>query len=284
MTGESHQESAQSDPAMTIGVFSRRTRLSPKALRLYDRIGLLTPAEVDRENGYRHYRESQLERARMIGLLRRIDMPLAKVAEILAVSPEAGADILADYWNGAQATMMARYDLAFHLHNRMLGKEGPYEMFEVKERDVPEQFLLTEQRHITAPELPNWIPESFTRLMASAAAHGGVRAAPIVVYHGEINEDSDGPAEAGVPIDPAQASSVSVPGRIEPAHREAYVTLRKAQVVFPQILSAYDAVEKWIRDNGKTVAGSPREVNFGDWMTSGPDDEVIDVAFPIASE
>ena len=282
MTSETHQESAQTDPAMTIGVFSRRTRLSPKALRLYERIGLLVPAEVDRETGYRHYRESQLEVARMIALLRRIDMPLAKVAEILAVPPHQGAGILADYWNEAQATMTARYELASHLHNRMLGKEGQYEMYEIKERDVPEQFLLTEQRHIAAPDLPPWIEASITRLIESAAKYGGVRAAPIVVYHGEINEDSDGPAEAGVPIDPEQASSVTVPGRIEPAHREAYVTLRKAQVAFPQIISAYDAVEKWIRDNGKTVTGPPREVNFGDWVTSGPDDEIVDVAFPIA--
>jgi MerR family regulatory protein len=60
-----------------IGAFSRRSRLSPKALRLYDRIGLLTPASVDEANGYRRYREAQLATARLIALLRRLDMPLA---------------------------------------------------------------------------------------------------------------------------------------------------------------------------------------------------------------
>jgi hypothetical protein len=43
-----------------IGVFARRSRLSPKALRLYDRLGLLVPAHVDEESGYRRYDESQL--------------------------------------------------------------------------------------------------------------------------------------------------------------------------------------------------------------------------------
>jgi DNA-binding transcriptional MerR regulator len=45
---------------LTIGAFARRARLSPKALRLYDRLGILSPAAVDEHNGYRRYRESQL--------------------------------------------------------------------------------------------------------------------------------------------------------------------------------------------------------------------------------
>ncbi|MHB8896669.1 MAG: MerR family DNA-binding transcriptional regulator, partial [Candidatus Geothermincolia bacterium] len=35
------------DGMFTIGEFSRMTRLSVKALRLYDEHGLLTPAQVD---------------------------------------------------------------------------------------------------------------------------------------------------------------------------------------------------------------------------------------------
>jgi len=38
---------------MTTGEFSRRSQLSIKALRLYDRQGLLRPAVVDERNGYR---------------------------------------------------------------------------------------------------------------------------------------------------------------------------------------------------------------------------------------
>lgn len=54
-----------------------------------------------------------------------------------------------------------------------------------------------------------------------------------------------------------------------------------AQVAFPQILTARDAVERWITDNGRQVGGPPREVSFTDVMAAGPDDEVTDIAFPI---
>ncbi|MEV8633082.1 MerR family DNA-binding transcriptional regulator [Streptosporangium sp. NPDC051023] len=40
---------------LTIGAFARAARLSPKALRLYDELGLLLPAAVDGDSGYRFY-------------------------------------------------------------------------------------------------------------------------------------------------------------------------------------------------------------------------------------
>ncbi len=64
---------------LTIGAFARASRLSPKALRLYDSLGLLKPAHVDEVSGYRFYRPDQLERARLVAWLRRIGMPLARI-------------------------------------------------------------------------------------------------------------------------------------------------------------------------------------------------------------
>ena len=46
---------------ISIGEFARRSRLSLKALRLYDERGVLVPARVDRASGYRYYDTAQLE-------------------------------------------------------------------------------------------------------------------------------------------------------------------------------------------------------------------------------
>ena len=50
-------------------------------------MGVLSPAEVNPANGYRQYRESQLEDARLIARLRKLDMPLAIVGEIVDTLP-----------------------------------------------------------------------------------------------------------------------------------------------------------------------------------------------------
>ncbi|MCE6998009.1 MerR family transcriptional regulator [Saccharothrix sp. S26] len=263
-----------------IGEFARRSRLSVKALRLYERQGLLRPAAVEPGNGYRRYGEDQLATARLVLLLRRLDMPLAVVARIVAAPEDERARLLTEYWDAVEHRMAVQRGLAAHLRVVLSGGKGLVEMYEVKQRDVPEQVVLTEQRHLFQPALVDWINASMDRLVKAAQEHGGVADAPFVVYHGEVNEDSDGPVEACVPIGAAQPPS-GVAARVEPAHREAYVRLTKAQVAFPQILSAYDAVAMWIKDNGHVVHDAPREVYFADFDAAGPDDEVCDIAFPM---
>ena len=76
---------------LTIGAFARVTRLTAKALRLYDQLGLLPPAAVDSDNGYRYYRPDQVDRARLVGWLRRMGLPLARIGEVLALPPDQAA-------------------------------------------------------------------------------------------------------------------------------------------------------------------------------------------------
>jgi DNA-binding transcriptional MerR regulator len=276
------------DLLLTIGVFAKRCRLSMKALRLYDRLGLLTPADVDPENGYRRYRESQLATARLIVMLRRLDMPLTQVADIISAPGPEAADRLATYWNALEKRVASQRELASHLRSRLSGSEEPLEYPDVLVRDVPEQLVLVEQQHVPVEELPAWIDAAMSRLFAASRHHGGVAGHPFVVYYGEVNEDSDGPAEACVPIAPTSDPDAALPDsaathalRFEPAHREAYVRLRKAQVAFPQILSAYDGVARWAAANNVDITGAPREVYFVDFKSAGASDEVCDVAFPV---
>lgn len=267
---------------MTIGAFSHRSMLSPKALRLYERQGLLVPAEVDPDNGYRHYRERQVADARLIARLRKLDMPLATVAEVMAAPPDRRSDVLVAWWDATERALAARRTLLVHLLIALAGKERSFDMVEIIERDADEQIVLTEQRHTTVKGLNDWLDDVMPRLHTVAANLGGTAGPAFIIYHGEVNEESDGPVEVCVPITADQRSHTTAASRTEPAHREAYTRIRKAQVAFPQILEAYDAVEHWIASNGKQITASPREIYFTDFMAAGPDDEVVDIAFPIA--
>jgi DNA-binding transcriptional MerR regulator len=271
----------QADPFLSIGLFARRSRLSMKALRLYDRLGLLTPARIDQASGYRRYRESQLATARLVVMLRRLGMPLAQVTEVVSAPGPQAAALISSYWEGIERRVASQRELAAHLRIRLLGGEGRFGMFEIREREVPEQLVLTEQRHVQVTDLSGWIGAAMMRLMKTAERHGGVSRETFVIYHGDVNEDSDGPVEVCVPIALAQETSVDAAMRHEPAHREAYVRLVKAQVEFPQILSAYDAVAEWLSSHGRSAAGPPREVYFADFGAADPTDEVCDVAFPV---
>ncbi|MCH0562092.1 MULTISPECIES: MerR family transcriptional regulator [unclassified Streptomyces] len=279
------------DDLLTIGAFAARARLSAKALRMYDRLGLLAPARVDPASGYRYYRVGQIERARTIALLRQLDMPLAVVAEVLAADGPEGAERLTAYWADAEARFAARRTLAEFLRGRLSGRNSEmYEKFTVNTVEVPAQVVIAEKRHTLADELPAWIGASLGRLEAAARECGGVAGAPFVVYHAEVSTESDGPAESCVPVADetaarawarAQGRSWQTAVRVEPARRLAYTRITKAQVAHPQILAAFEAVEAWMKERGLSCDGPCREVYFADWDTAGPDDPVCDVAFPV---
>ena len=275
-------EGVAPDRRLTIGEFARRSMLSSKALRLYDRQGLLVPAEVDPDSRYRRYREHQLADARLIARLRRLDMPLAVIADVMAAPPDRRSDLLVAWWDDMERRLAGKRELLVHLLITLSGKERSFDMYEIDERDIPEAVVLTEQRHVTVHGLTDWFDECMPRLHELAERSGGIAGPAFIIYHGEVNEESDGPVEVCVPIAPEQSTVNGAPTRIEPAHREAYTRIRKAQVAFPQILDAYEAVEQWIAKHNRQISAAPREVYFTDFMGAGPDDEVCDIAFPIA--
>jgi len=61
------------DELIPIGGFARLAGLSIGALRHYDELGILQPADVDRFTAYRRYRRDQLETARTIRRLRDLE-------------------------------------------------------------------------------------------------------------------------------------------------------------------------------------------------------------------
>ena len=111
---------------LTIGAFAQASRLSPKALRLYDSLGLLTPAHVDEVSGYRFYRPDQLERARLVAWLRRLGMPLARIGAVCDLTrdaPDQAAGLIAAYWTETEVELTARRALAAHLISYLSGEE-----------------------------------------------------------------------------------------------------------------------------------------------------------------
>jgi DNA-binding transcriptional MerR regulator len=266
---------------LNAGQFARRARLSAKALRLYARDGVLVPAQIDPGNGYRRYHINQLRDARIVRLLRRVGMPLVLVRQVLAAPRPERSALVEAFWADAERMFNYRRELVTHLTRTLNEGEESYPMYEINTRNVAEQTVLTEQANVTVPELRDWIVNSGRRQLAAAAAIGGQTGPRMVVYHGEVSEDSDGPVEQITPVSPDRIAEAAVPTRTEAAHHEAYVTITRAQIQYPDIVSAYDAVEQWIASNGRTIAGPPREIYFADPSVGPSDEAVADIAFPI---
>lgn len=266
---------------MTTGEFSRRSQLSVKALRLYDRLGLLRPAAVDGHNGYRGYDESQLFTARLIVLLRSLDMPLQEVAKVVTAGGPEAAGLISSYWASVERRFAAQRLIAATLRSGLAASEPPGEQLQVHERYVPEQLVLTEQRHVHLGQLP-WIQQATARLAAHAGRCGGVAGSRFVIFHGLVSADSDGPVEVCVPVSRLPDDPAELAWRIEPEHHEAFIQVTNVHFEVPAILSIYDQLARWVSASGRTQAGSPREVYLPgvEPLFAAADQHICDVATP----
>ena len=72
---------------MQINEFAKLTGVSVRTLHYYDEIGLLKPAFVDAQNGYRFYDENSLVSMQEILFYRELDFPLKSIRNIMS-SPD----------------------------------------------------------------------------------------------------------------------------------------------------------------------------------------------------
>jgi DNA-binding transcriptional MerR regulator len=278
-----------SERLVLIGDFSARTRLSPKALRRYDELGLLVPVRVDPDTGYRWYSPDQVERARVVALLRHLDMPLARVAEVLdLVSDEAVAAIRA-YWAEVEGAVTTRTSTVAYLCQLLTRGDRPMtNTYDVDIRPVSERALLSAVRYVHGSEAGQVAGGLLMRMRGAGPGPEGVAGCPFLIFHGEVSDDSDGPMEVVRPIvdlTVAQAAATQlgdVQARREPAHDEAFVRLTLPQARWPAQLAALDALKAHVLGLGREPSGPPRQVMIADWRTVGDDEPACDLAVPLA--
>ena len=268
---------------LTISEFGRRTGLSHKALRLYDVSGLLPPAQVDPANGYRLYDEEQLERARRISVLRQVDMPLTKIAEVLAGSDEEALIRLDRWWAAEEATTAARRSTLQYLRDRLSRSGTPgLEPRPVLTRDVPETKIAAIRSDTDQQSLIGVIVSSTDELRAYlTSARATLTGESWVIYHGAVTPEAEATVEVCVPFAGLVDPSGPIAIRVEPAHREAYCTITMDECAFPRIMLAYDLVFDWVRAAGLPEAGPPREVYLPDCHLIPRDQPAVDIALPI---
>ncbi len=123
------------DELLPIGRFARLVGLSVGALRHYDDLGILRPADTDRFTGYRRYRTSQLEDGRVVARLRELEVPLEEIRDILAADdPVERARRLDDH----RARLVARNDRLVRVLHQVRGVTDRGEPIVSKPPEPPE--------------------------------------------------------------------------------------------------------------------------------------------------
>jgi len=267
-----------------IGLFSKINRVTVKTLRYYDEAGLLKPAYVDEENGYRYYTSEQLPVLHKIIALRQSGFSIDEVLAILSGRNVAG--IFASRKRELEASIAdSRQQLSRITHYLAEMKEGEEMHYEVAVKELPE--VIVYSKRMTIPDY-----NAYFRLIP-AIGEEVIRTNPtlrcavpeycFVVYHdGEYKEKDidveycEAVTEFGRDTETIKFKRIAaVPTAACVYHRGAYDKLG----------DAYAHVFKWIADNGYVPSDNPRESYIdGIWNKEDENDWLTEVQVPIAKK
>ncbi|GAC1548318.1 MAG: MerR family transcriptional regulator [Herpetosiphon sp.] len=268
-----------------IGDFSRLSRVSVKALRYYDELGLLKPTLIDRWTGYRYYSAAQLPRLNRILAFKDLGLSLEQIAQLLDENPSV--EYLRGILRLKQAELQQRVQAEQHrlalveVRLNYIEQEGTMPEYEVVLKSVPEQLVA-----VVRETIPTWehvgatFNRSFDEVIGYVQAHGGhITGLPFDRWLDREMPQTNMHVEAAIPIE----APIPESDRVKMATIEGAANM--ASVIhhgnFDGLSNAYQAILRWIEANGYQVCGHNRELYLQYDRDDDPANYVTEIQFPV---
>lgn len=273
------------DPLMSIGMFSRASLVSVKALRSYHEMGLLIPAEVDPTTNHRSYRVSQLPDATVIKRLRDLDLPLRDVNEIVqARDPETTKKVLA----GHEATMQRRLEQTQRIVDELQHTiDRPSLQTPVHIRTEPATHALIVRGRVDAADYATFLDRAFAELYSTLFASGAVPAGPSGARYLASVDTDDELVEAYLPI--AAPIPIDHPRVVLDLIPEATCAVATHAGGYDTIGDTYRQLGAWVAHHAVSAERPVREIyvvsiDSATLELVAPEERRTEICWPITSK
>jgi DNA-binding transcriptional MerR regulator len=184
---------------VAIGDFSRMTMLSVPALRHYHEVGLLRPAEIDPDSGYRFYAPEQLRIAQVIRRFRGLAMPLEEIRAVLEAPDSATRDeVIVAHVQRMESQLAATQSVLASLRSLLMRPPAP---IMVSHRLVSAVRAVAISGKVSFPGLGTWLRAAQRDIDAVLAAADMPPAGPrAALYSEEFFQLEAGEVTAYVPV------------------------------------------------------------------------------------
>ena len=245
-----------------IGDFSKLSRVSVKTLRFYDEMGLLKPVEVDRFTGYRYYEFDQLPRLYRILALKDLGFSLEEIGRLLegGLSPEQIRGMLKLRQAEIRQRVQEEAERLERVENwlRQIEQEDSVSTYDVVIKQIEPMKVASVRGVVPTPpdqrslwdELMRYLNQKGTRMTGT----------PMAIYHDKEFKERDWDIEVVLPIGDDTSSNGRVRVYELPGAEKMACVVHTGP--FATIGEAYDALAKWIDENGYHIVGPGRELNL----------------------
>ena len=267
---------------LKIGDFARIGQVSIKALRHYDALGLLRPAHIHPESGYRFYDLAQLSDLARILALKDCGFSLDEIALLLRTRD---ADEITEMLRArvrAQRQLIAAEEARLQRISARLGQlaasEGNDSRHDVVLKRSEPLYLLGQRRRVSGQRQ---IGPFAVSVVERLAAEELWPMSPLVHLYFEVDSDADefdlfvGATVSGSPQD-----EVAWVRECLPAGELLACVIYRGD--YPQIASAYATLGRWLLASGYEAAGPCREIYHRSPIhTTNPADYVTEIQYPV---
>jgi DNA-binding transcriptional MerR regulator len=247
-----------------IGDFARHGRVSVRMLRHYDAIGLLRPAYVDPVTGYRSYEAGQFVDLNRIVALKDLGFSLEQVRTLIAdeISPAELRALLTMRRAELESTVAESFARLAQVESRLRGIEEVLPIVDVVVKELPAIRLVG-----LTSAAASFTPEDIGPVVQPLCAELGRRLPDAAIqpagrltclYERSRQSEDEVVVRATVP------ASIDAEGNLNglevvdlPAVRAATLVYRGA---IDQVLPAWQALARWIDDNGHQSSEPAREL------------------------
>ena len=264
---------------LSIGDFSRMTYLSVKALRHYHDVGVLEPASIDPDTGYRFYLPSQVGLAQMIRRLRDLGMPLDEVRTIVTATDNETRDAtLVAHLRRMEAQLAEMQQTVSSLRTLL---QQPTDLLSVDRRHIEATRAIAIVEHVGAEDAVAWWMDAFGVLHGALRSAGAERTGPdAALFPAEFFEEEQGVVTAFIPVD--DGDGVTLDARVQRLVVPAVIAaVAVHDGPFGDLDRTYGALGTWVLERAAGADGPIREYYL---PTGDPDDllaHTTEVCWPI---
>lgn len=261
---------------LKIGEFSKLSLTTVKALRYYEKEGLLLPAFVDEWNGYRYYQTRQLETAARIKAYRQLDLSIEEIKAIFM-----GQDERAILTRKAHELRDLQDDIDVRLSviNHILEENDM--KYQVTEKEIGECIVYyAEKRLDNVADKMLFIPQSGAeRAMLNPELKCAVPEYEFCEYLDEEYKETDVLIRHSQAVTAFGKENENIKFRTVPATKVLSIYHKGA---YEQLGEAYAYIMRYAEENRYKVCGLARECYIdGIWNKESEEEWLTEIQLPV---
>jgi DNA-binding transcriptional MerR regulator len=269
---------------LKIGEFARVAQVSIATLRHYEKVGLLKPAVLDPDTGYRYYSLDQLPRVHRLLALKDLGFSLEQIAQLLEEA--LSLEHLRGMFTLKQAQTQQMIDTEQARLARIAAQlcqielEGKMPAYEVLLKQVDALLVASVREKV---RLDGGLGQSYGKIAAYLEQQGVQPGSPaIFLLHSRSEQRDDGlfiDLETAIPLSTPLSGSEQIHIRTLSGGLMACTIHTGVDLFLGQ---AYAAVYRWMKDNDYQITSPARQVRLKYGKQIDPTQYLTEVQFPIA--